>query len=50
MTWVVDTCVIIDLFKYVKDDKTRRIERHGASPDAVDDDYEYVGDNDVVVH
>ena len=38
------------MFKYVKDDKIRRIEQHGASPDGVADDYEYVEDNDVVVY
>jgi hypothetical protein len=38
------------MFKYVKDDKIRRIEQHGASPEDVAEDYEYVEDNDVVVY
>ena len=38
------------MFKYVKDDKVRRSEQHGTSPEENDEDFEYVSDNDVIVY
>ena len=38
------------MFKYVKDDKSRRIEQHGASQKENDENFEWVGDDDVIVY
>ena len=38
------------MFKYVKDDKIRRIEQHGASQKENDENFEWVGDDDVIVY
>ena len=38
------------MFKYVKDDKQRRIDRHGATQKENDEDFEWVGDEDVIVY
>jgi len=38
------------MFKYVKDDKQRRLDQHRATSKENDEDFEWVGDNDVIVH
>ena len=38
------------MFKYVKDDKRRRIERCGATDESNAEDFEFVGDDDVIVY
>ena len=38
------------MFKYVKDDKQRRIKQHGATQKGNDEDFEWVGDDDVIVY
>ena len=38
------------MFKYVKDDKQRRISQHGATQKENDEDFEWVGDEDVIVY
>ena len=38
------------MFKYVKDDKKRRIEDNGDTQEQVDKDFEFVSDNDVIIY
>lgn len=38
------------MFKYVKDDKNRRISLYKDSKDQVDKDFEFVNDNDVIIY
>ena len=38
------------MFKYVKDDKLRRIKLHGATPQENAEDFEWVGNDDVIVY
>ena len=37
------------MFKYVKDDTRRRIEQCGATDESNAEDFEFVGDDDVIV-
>ena len=36
--------------KYVKDDKQRRVDQHGATPQENAEDFEWVGNDDVIVY
>ena len=38
------------MFKYVKEDKQRRIKQHGTTQKENDEDFEWVGDDDVIVY
>jgi len=38
------------MFKYVKDDKQRRIAQCGSTPKQNAEDFEWVGDDDVIVY
>ncbi len=47
----VTKCVLGDMmFKYVKHDKQRRIDQYGATQKENGEDFEWVGDDDVVVY
>lgn len=47
----VTKCMLGDMmFKYVKDDKQRRIDQQGATQKENDEDFEWVGDDDVIVY
>ena len=47
---VLKSMLGVMMFKYVKDDKVRRTEQHGTSPEENAEDFEYVGDDDVIVY
>ena len=38
------------MFKYFKEDKRRRIERCGATDESNAEDFEFVGNDDVIVY
>lgn len=38
------------MFKYVKNDKKRRMETFNETKKQVDEDFEYVSDNDVIIY